>query len=329
MIYKSYITYKSYIAYSPVNMFEHCKDMIEKIAINDVEIKKVLIAINVNRLEYFNDYINTFYANVLKEFVITFQNSTSAEEFIANSKIEFRAFTKELSVINKFLKSLKANVDAILTPGFDFTKHTKPINSVNENTLIMIKTHLKSKIVDVLRDIITIWAASNSIDDFVNNMNEKIDIDIATINSIVCKLITKELKFLAIKIEKISIDIGTNRKLIELNKEIDNLWDTTANNGEELWIKETFVSVVFEDIKMVKRIIIMKLAEARKVLVYNKDECLRELNRIDAAAALTKAESKKVKKTKRVKKAKDESRIDIKFSKKTIKALEDLQLRNI
>lgn len=230
-------------------MFENCKYKIANVNDKSTEpiIQKIFIAINCNKLDHFKNFIEEFGMDAQKEFIKNAQE-TSINNFIDNILLEHVQINEDVKSYEKVLNKIK--MSDIVTSGVD---------EVYNETLIVIKTHMKVKILDITTYFVNVWNNSKDIGVFYNQLKEKIKNYTDEIKKIETVIIKREIKILSRQIEKITTSLNDYKKLETVNFVLNNLWEKIKSDYEKNFIDKEFMDTICKEINIIKPIIITKL----------------------------------------------------------------------
>lgn len=237
-------------------MFKNCKSKIESIesqGVNNPLVKKVFIAINCSRYDHFKDFMSEFEMELQKEFMSDVQNNPLLEDLIGKLFIENKIIQEDMKIYREFLSEIKESIK-------------KPIETcsreeIYNETLMIIKAHMKLKMFDLIRDITVLWNSAISDSEFCDKLRDQTLLYLANIKQTECKIIKKEIKNLDIMIERIDISVGNYDKIVEINIILDEIWGKTKDDYSKEYIEKEFKDEILRDINRIKPLIVQKISD--------------------------------------------------------------------
>jgi hypothetical protein len=249
-------------------MFENCKYKIANVndKSTDPMIQKIFIAINCNKLDHFKNFIEEFGMDAQKEFIKNAQE-TSINNFIDNILLEHVQINEDVKSYEKVLNKIKMNdID------------TSSVEEIYNETLIVIKTHMKVKILDITTYFVNVWNNSKDIGVFYTQLEEKIKNYTNEIKKIETVIIKREIKILSRQIEKITTNLSDYKKLETVNYVLNNLWEKIKSDYEKNFIDKEFMDIMCKEISIIKPMIITKLQKIIE-LEENKKHIKKEVKK--------------------------------------------------
>lgn len=248
-------------------MFVNCTKQIESIDIrieSDVTIKRVLIAINCNKFEYFDEFIEEFVASIYKEFIQMLHDTPTLSDFIDRLYVYFTYIGGEMRQYNKILNIIK---EACKRPLEKYELAT-----IYNDTSDIIKSHMTLKLFDFTNDILVIWEKSKSIAGFRDTIQDTIITYVYAIKKTECKIIRREVKSVSMMVNNTNFISSDYDKLLDIKNIINNLYNRIEVDYTKKYIDKKFRDDVQSEIKTVEKIIIKRLRKLKKSEKKNNDD---------------------------------------------------------